>query len=142
MKVHPNANKIGNPTSQCALMGLKLVQLSALAGRIFFCQSWKSSDGVSTEYIRSIYGVEVRTNSVLALCVLRPNFSSCDKKKILPASVLNWTNFQPNRAHWLVGFPILVAFEGIGGVITLGTWGGGVLVSPKFCKFKVLEGIG
>ena len=46
-------------------------------------------------------------------------------KKILPASVLNWTNFKPNRAHWLVGFPILVAFEGIGGVITLGTWGGG-----------------
>ena len=53
--------------------------------------------------------------------------------------MLNWTNFKPNRAHWLVGFPILVAFEGIGGVITLGTWGGGVLVSPKFCKFKVLE---
>ena len=53
--------------------------------------------------------------------------------------MLNWTNFQPNRAHWLVGFPILVAFEGIGGVITLGTWGGGVLVSPKFCKFKVLD---
>ena len=125
MKVHPNANKIGNPTSQYALMGLKLVQLSALAGRIFFCHSWKSSDGVGTEYIRSIYGVEVRTNSVLAPCILRPNFSSCDKKKILPASVLNWTNFQPNRAHWLVGFPILVAFEGIGGVITLGTWGGG-----------------
>ena len=64
MKVHPNVNKIGNPTSQCALMGLKLVQLSALAGRIFFCHSWKSSDGVGTEYIRSIYGVEVRTNSV------------------------------------------------------------------------------
>ena len=84
----------------------------------------------------------MRTNSVLAPCVLHPNFSSCDKKKILPASVLNWTNFKPNRAHWLVGFPILVAFEGIGGVITLGTWGGGVLVSPKFCKFKVLEGIG
>ena len=28
-------------------------------------------------------------------------------KKILPASALNWTNFWPNRAHWLVGFPIL-----------------------------------
>ena len=84
----------------------------------------------------------MRTNSVLAPCVLRPKFARCDKKKILPASVLNWTNFKPNRAHWLVGFPILVAFEGIGGVITLGTWGGGVLVSPKFCKFKVLEGIG
>ena len=81
MKVHPNVNKIGNPTSQCALMGLKLVQLSALAGRIFFGHSWKSSDRVGTEYIRSIYGVEVRTNSVLAPCVLRPNFSSCDKKK-------------------------------------------------------------
>ena len=33
MKVHPNAIKIGNPTSQCALLGLKLVQLSTLAGR-------------------------------------------------------------------------------------------------------------
>ena len=31
-------------------------------------------------------------------------------KKILLASVLNWTNFKPNRAHWLVGFPILMAF--------------------------------
>ena len=39
--------------------------------------------------------------------------------------MLNWTNFKPNRAHWQVGFPILVASEGIGGVITLGTWGGG-----------------
>ena len=29
---------------------------------------------------------------------------------ILPASVLNWTNFKPMRAHWLVGFPILLAF--------------------------------
>ena len=28
-------------------------------------------------------------------------------KKILPTSALNWTNFSPNRAHWLVGFPIL-----------------------------------
>ena len=24
--------------------------------------------------------------------------------------MLNWTNFKPNRAHWLVGFPILMAF--------------------------------
>ena len=68
----------------------------------------------------------MRTNSVLAPYVLHPKFARCDKKKILPASVLNWTNFKPNRAHWLVGFPILVAFEGIGGVITLGTWGGGI----------------
>ena len=67
----------------------------------------------------------MRTNSVLAPCVLCPNFAHRDKKKILPASVLNWTNFKPNRAHWLVGFPILVAFGGIGGVITLGTRGGG-----------------
>ena len=28
----------------------------------------------------------------------------------MPGSVLNWTNFKPNRAHWLVGFPILMAF--------------------------------
>ena len=48
-----NATKIGNPTSQCALLGWKLVQLSTLAGRIFFCHSWKSSDGVRTELIRS-----------------------------------------------------------------------------------------
>ena len=97
---------------------------------------------MGTEYIRSIYGVEVRTNSVLAPCVLRPNFSSCDKKKSykLVCSIGPISN--PIGAHWLVGFPILVAFEGIGGVIILGTWGGGVLVSPKFCKFKVLEGIG
>ena len=77
------------------------------------------------EWGRSIYGVKVCTNSVLAPCLLRPKFARCDKKKILPASVLNWTNFKHNRVHWLVGFPILVAFEGIGGVITLGTWGGG-----------------
>ena len=56
MKVHPNVNKIGNPTSQCALMGLKLVQLSALAGRIFLSQLEKfgrSGHGVYTKYIRS-----------------------------------------------------------------------------------------
>ena len=38
--LHPpipqNATKIGNPTSQCALLGLKLVQLSTVTGRIFF----------------------------------------------------------------------------------------------------------
>ena len=48
-----NATKIGNPTSQCALLGWKLVQLSTLAGRIFFCHSWKSSDRVRTELIQS-----------------------------------------------------------------------------------------
>ena len=89
MKVHPNAIKIGNPTSQCALLGLKLVQLSTLAGRIFFCHQGKSSDGVGTDYTWSIYGVRVRTNCVLAPCVLRPNFAHRDKKKILPVSVLN-----------------------------------------------------
>ena len=89
MKVHPNTIKIGNPTSQCALLGLKLVQLSTLAGMIFFCHQGKSSDGVGTDYTWSIYGVRVRTNSVLAPCVLRPNFACRDKKKILPVSVLN-----------------------------------------------------
>ena len=54
-----------------------------------------------------------RAKFILAPCILRPNFARRDKKKL------------PNRAHWLVGFPILVAFGGIGGVITLGTWGGG-----------------
>ena len=48
-----NATKIGNPTSQCALLGWKLVQLSTLAGRIFFCHSWKSLDEVCTELIQS-----------------------------------------------------------------------------------------
>ena len=55
MKVHPNAIKIGNPTSQCALLGLKLVQLSTLAGRIFVLSPGKkfgwSGDGLYTEYI-------------------------------------------------------------------------------------------
>ena len=78
MKVHPNAIKIGNPTSQCALMGLKWVQLSTLAGRIIF---FVTGGKVRTEWGRSIYGVKVRTNSVLAPCVLRPKFARCDKKK-------------------------------------------------------------
>ena len=54
MKVHPNAIKIGNPTSQCALMGLKLVQLSTLAGRIFF---FVTGGKVQMEWGQSIYGV-------------------------------------------------------------------------------------
>ena len=105
-----NATKIGNPTSQCALLGLKLVQLSTLAGRIFFCHSGQISDGVCTELIRSLYAPSLRIYSVYTLSPLHRNFSTCDKKKILPASVLNWTNFKPIRAHWLVGFPILMAF--------------------------------
>ena len=72
MKVHPNAIKIGNPTSQCALLGLKLVQLSTLAGRI--------------SYFSGIWG-----------------YRGCNNP---------------------------------------GDLGRGVLVSPKCCKFKVLEGIG
>ena len=96
---------------------------------------------MGTDYIQSIYGVEVHTSFILAPCVLHPNFACRDKKKILPASVLNWTNFKPNRAHWLVGFPILVAFGGRG-CNNPGDLGRGVLVSPKCCKFKVLEGIG
>ena len=51
--VHTNAIKIENPTSQCALLGLKLVQLSTLAGRIFFCHGGK----VWTEWGWTIYGV-------------------------------------------------------------------------------------
>ena len=94
-----NATKIGNPTSQCALLGWKLVQLSILAGRIFFCHSWKSSDGVRTELIRSWYAPPPRIYFVYTPCPLHPNFSNCDKKKILPASALNWTNFKPIRAH-------------------------------------------
>ena len=59
-----NATKIGNPTSQCALLGLKLVQLSTLAGRIFFCHSGQISDGVRTELIRSLYAPSLRIYSV------------------------------------------------------------------------------
>ena len=59
-----NAIKIGNPTSQCALLGLKLVQLSTLAGRIFFCHRWKSSDGMGTEYIRSEGAYKLRISSM------------------------------------------------------------------------------
>ena len=76
-----NATKIGNPTSQCVLLGLKLVQLSTLAGRIFFGHSWKSSDGVRTELIRSLYAPSLRIYSVYTPSPLRPNFSTCDKKK-------------------------------------------------------------
>ena len=60
----PNAIKIGNPTSQCALLGLKLVQLGTLAGRIFFCHQGKSSDGVGTDYIRSEGAYKLRISSV------------------------------------------------------------------------------
>ena len=70
----PNATKIGNPTSQCALLGLKLVQLSTLAGRIFFCHSGQSSDGVHTELIRSLYAPPLRIYSVYSPSPLRPNF--------------------------------------------------------------------
>ena len=68
MKVHPNATKIGNPTSQFALMGLKLVQLSTLAGRIFFLSQveklGRSGDGVYTKYIRSEGAYKLRISSV------------------------------------------------------------------------------
>ena len=53
--IPPNATKIGNPTSQCALLGLKLVQLSTLTGRIFFCHSGQISDGVHTELIQFVH---------------------------------------------------------------------------------------
>ena len=59
-----NATKIGNPTSQCALLGLKLVQLSTLAGRIFFCHSGQISDGVRTELIQSLYTPLLRIYSI------------------------------------------------------------------------------
>ena len=98
--------KIGNPTSQCALLGLKLVQLSTLTGRIFFCHSGQISDGVHTELIRSLYTPSLHIYSVPTPSEL----FHLRQKKILPASVLNWTNFKHIRAHWLVGFPILVAF--------------------------------
>ena len=62
--IHSNATKIGNPTSQCALLGLKLVQLSTLAGRISFCHSRQISDGVRTELIRSLYAPLLRIYSV------------------------------------------------------------------------------
>ena len=52
--VHTNAIKIGNPTSQCAVLGLKLVQLSTLAGRIFF---FVMGEKVRMEWGRIIYRV-------------------------------------------------------------------------------------
>ena len=67
-QVHTNAIKIGNPTSQCALLGLKLVQLSTLAGRIFFLSRGKkfrrSGDGLYTEYIWSSGAYKLRISSV------------------------------------------------------------------------------
>ena len=62
--IPPNATKIGNPTSQCALLGLKLAQLSTLTGRIFFCHSGQSSDGVRTEVIRSLYAPSLHMYSI------------------------------------------------------------------------------
>ena len=50
-----NATKIGNPTSQCALLGLKLVQLSTLTGRIFFLSRQAkfglSTHGANTQFV-------------------------------------------------------------------------------------------
>ena len=56
--IPPNATKIGNPTSQCALLGLKLVQLSTLTGRIFFWSQqakfrW-NTHGANTEFVRTV----------------------------------------------------------------------------------------
>ena len=76
-----NAIKIGNPTSQCALLGLKLVQLSTLAGRIFFCHGRQSSDGVHMELIRSWYAPKLRLLCVYNPSLLHPNFFPRHKKK-------------------------------------------------------------
>ena len=78
--IPPNATKIGNPTSQCALLGLKLVQLSTLTGRIFFCHGGQSLDGVRTELIRSLYAPSLRIYFVYTPSPLRPNFSPVTKK--------------------------------------------------------------
>ena len=76
-----NATKIGNPTSQCALLGLKLVQLSTLTGRIYFCHGGQNSDGVCMELIRSLYTPSLCIYSVYSPSSLRPNFFPGDKKK-------------------------------------------------------------
>ena len=77
-----NATKIGNPTSQCALLGLKLVQLSTLTGRIFFFgHGGQNSDGKRTELIRSLYAPSLRIYSVYSPSPLCPNFFPGDKKK-------------------------------------------------------------
>ena len=65
-----NATKIGNPTSQCALIRI------------------------------------VRT---FTLYILRPNSDQIVTKKKSYQPVCS-SNFKPIRAHWLVGFPILMAF--------------------------------
>ena len=76
--IPPNATKIGNPTSQCALLGLKLVQLSTLTGRIFFL-SWRakfrqSMHGANTEFVRTFTPYIVHPHSVRT-------FSPVTKKK-------------------------------------------------------------
>ena len=63
-----NATKIGNPTSQCALLGWKLVQLSTLAGRIFFLSQLekfrRSMHGANTELVRTSTPYILRIYSV------------------------------------------------------------------------------
>ena len=76
--IPPNATKIGNPTSQCALLGLKLVQLSTLTGRIFFLSrrakfGW-STHGANTEFVCTFTPYIVRPNSI-------QTFSPVTKKK-------------------------------------------------------------
>ena len=63
----------------------------------------RSTHGANIEFVRTFTPYILRPHSIRT-------FPPVTKKKILPASVLNWTNFKPNRAHWLVGFPILMAF--------------------------------
>ena len=63
-----NATKIGNPTSQYALLGLKLVQLSTLAGRIFFLSQrvnfgW-SMHGANIEFVRTFTPYILRPHSI------------------------------------------------------------------------------
>ena len=69
-----NATKIGNPTSQCALLGWKLVQLSTLAGRIFFLSQLekfgRSTHGANTELVRTSTPYILRIYSVPTLSEL------------------------------------------------------------------------
>ena len=77
-----NATKIGNPTSQCALLGLKLVQLSTVAGRIFFL-SQQANFGRSMH--RANTAVCTHLYSVYTPYILRPHsirtFLPVTKKK-------------------------------------------------------------
>ena len=142
MTVHPNAIKIVNPTSQCALLGLKLVQLSTLAGRIFFLSPGKkfgrSGDGLYTEYIWSEGAYKLRISSVRTPSEFCPPW----QKKYPTSQCAQLNQFQAQKSTLAGRISYFSGILGYRGCNNPGDLGRGVLVSPKCCKFKVFEGIG